>query len=108
MLLVAADAIGRGDDELGRLLVRTFLHTLGELPAPPAAIVFMNAGVKLAIEGSPVLDDLRSLAAGGAKLLVCGTCLGFFELKERLAAGRISNMFEIAETLFGAAKVVRL
>jgi selenium metabolism protein YedF len=108
VLLVAAETIGRGSDELGQVLVRAFCHTLGELTAPPDAVVLMNGGVRLVVEGSAVLDDLRALAARGVDLLVCGTCLGFFELKDRLAVGRVSNMYEIAETLFGAGRVIRL
>ena len=108
VLVVSGDKMGRGDQELGEVLVRGFFHTLGEIESRPDTIIFFNAGVWLAAEGSPVLDDLCSLEAAGVSLLACGTCLDYFELKDRLAVGRVSNMYEIAETMLSAGKVVML
>ena len=98
-VFIAADGIGSGDEQLAALLLRGFLYTLTELPQPPRRIILMNAGVKLAVEGSESLVNLRRLAERGVDLLACGTCLEFFQLKDRLAVGRISNMYEIAELL---------
>ncbi|MDR1726451.1 MAG: sulfurtransferase-like selenium metabolism protein YedF [Acidobacteriota bacterium] len=108
VLTIPSDCMGRGDQELGQLLVRTFLHTLGEVAPQPDTLVFFNSGVKLAVEGSPVLEDLRALAAKGAQLLVCGTCLGHFGLKEKLAVGEVSNMYAIAEAWLRAGKVITI
>jgi len=108
VLLVASECIGRGDDELGRILARSFFHALCEAEPLPERIFFLNSGVKLAVEGSPVLDDLRALSERGVTLLACGTCLEFYGLKEKLAVGEITNMYAIAEALMGAGKVVRL
>jgi len=106
VVYVSSDIMGRGEPELGGILIRAFLHTLTEVEPRPDVMIFVNTGVKLTVEGSPVLDDLKALADGGAQILVCGTCLGYFELKEKLAAGEVSNMYTIAETLLGAGKVV--
>jgi len=106
VVLVAGDGIGRGDDELGAILIRSFLHTLNEVEPLPDTIVFLNAGVKLTVEGSPVLEDLATLAQKGVGILACGTCLGHFGLKDKLAVGEISNMYSIAETLLVAGNVV--
>ena len=76
--------------------------------ALPERIFFLNSGVKLAVEGSPVLDDLRALSERGVTILACGTCLEFYGLKEKLAVGEITNMYAIAEALMGAGKAVRL
>jgi selenium metabolism protein YedF len=108
VLVVASDSMGRGDAELGSILVRAFFHTLGEVEPVPQTIVFFNAGAKLACEGSPVLDDLTELANSGIEMLVCGTCLGYYELKDKLAVGQVSNMYDIAETMLRAGKVVNL
>lgn len=108
VVAVSSDVIGRGDDQLGQVLIRSFLHTLGEVTPAPDTVIFFNAGVKLAVDGSPVLDELHALEARGVKILLCGTCLGHFELKDRVAAGEISNMYAIAETMLGAARVVNL
>jgi selenium metabolism protein YedF len=108
VLVVSADVMGRGEAELGNILVRSFFHTLGEVEPLPQTIVFFNAGVKLACEGSQVLDDLCALEEAEIEMLVCGTCLGYYELTEKLAAGQVSNMYDIAETLLRARKVVHL
>ena len=108
VLVVSSDSMGRGEAELGSILIRGFLHTLGEVKPTPDTILFFNTGVKLACEGSPVLDDLCALEAKGVEMLVCGTCLGYFELKEEPAVGQVSNMYDIAETMLRARKVVHL
>jgi selenium metabolism protein YedF len=107
-LVVSSDAMGRGDAKLGGILVRSFFHTLGEVEPLPQTILFFNSGVKLACEGSRVLDDLCALAEQGIELLVCGTCLGYYELTDKLEVGQVSNMYDIAEAMLGASKVVNL
>jgi len=108
VLVVSADSMGRGDDELGHILIRSFFHTLGEVEPRPDRIILFNTGVRLACQGSDVLDDLCALEADGIEILACGTCLGYFELKDKVAVGRVSNMYDIAETILGAGKVVNL
>jgi selenium metabolism protein YedF len=108
VLTVPSDIMGRGDEELGGILVRAFFHTLGEVKPLPDAIIFFNSGVKLVVEGSPVVEDLQALKGRGVEILACGTCLGHFELKDKVAVGEVSNMYTIAETMLGAGKVVSL
>lgn len=109
VLVIPSEFMGRGEhDELGRVLVRGFLHTLGEVQPLPDTIVFFNSGVKLVVEGSPVLDDLHSLRERGVSILACGTCLGYYELKDKIAVGEVSNMYTIAEILLRAGKVISL
>ena len=108
VLAVSSDVMGRGEVELGNILMRSFFHTLGEVKPLPQTIIFFNAGVRLACEGSPVLDDLRAVEAQGVEVLVCGTCLGYFEIKDKLGVGQVSNMYDIAEAMLGAGKVVNL
>lgn len=103
---VASDRVGRGDDELGSILMKSFLHSLNELDQRPQSVILMNAGVRLAVEGSEALESLRALASAGVDLLVCGTCLDFFGLRERVGAGKVSNMYDIVETLTRASSVV--
>ena len=72
----------------------------------PDTMIFVNAGVRLTVDDSPAVEDLQALEERGVEILACGTCLGHFGLKERVAAGQISNMYSIAETLLGAGRVV--
>lgn len=109
VLVIPSEFMGRGEhDELGQILMRGFLHTLNEVSPLPDVIVFFNSGVKLVVEGSPVLDDLRTLTDQEVQILACGTCLGYYGLKEKVAIGEVSNMYTIAETLLQAGKVVSL
>jgi selenium metabolism protein YedF len=108
VLAIPSEFMGRGDEQLGNILIRAFFHTLGEVQPSPDTIVFFNSGVKLAIEGSPVLEDLQALASKGKQILICGTCLGHYELKDKVAIGEVSNMYTIAEILLRAGKVISL
>jgi len=106
VVLISSDRMGRGSEELGGVLIRSFFHTLGEVEPRPDTIIFLNDGVKLTTEGSPVLEDLQALAQKGVEILACGTCLGYHELREKLGVGEVSNMYSIAEMMLGAGKVV--
>ncbi|GAK58692.1 SirA-like protein [Candidatus Vecturithrix granuli] len=108
VLVIPDEFMGRGDPELGGILIRAFFHTLGEIQPLPDMIIFFNSGVKLVVEGSKVLDDLYLLKDQGITMLACGTCLGHYGLKDQVKIGEISNMYTIAETILGAGKVVSL
>jgi selenium metabolism protein YedF len=104
---VAAATMGAGDDELGALLLRSFLKTQAQLESRPDRIVFYNGGVRLCCAGSLLLDDLRALEAAGVELIACGTCLNFFGIADRLEVGRVTDMLEIATVLAEAGTLVR-
>lgn len=108
VILVGTDRLGRGSDELGTVLMRSFLYTLTQLSSPPDVMIFVNAGVNLTTEGSPVLGELHRLQDGGTEILSCGTCLDYFGLRDRLVVGRVTNMYEIVETLTSARRVLSL
>ena len=108
VIAISSDSMGRGDEELGRVLMRSYLHTLTEVEPRPEAVVFFNNGVRLGAEGSAALDDLRAIAARGTQLLFCGTCVNAFELTDKMAVGEISNMWAISETMLRAASVINL
>jgi len=108
VLLIGSDRLGDGPEELGRLLMRNFIMTLLELGELPDRMLFINTGVLLTAAGSEVIDALEALGNRGVEVLSCGICLDFFKKKESLAAGGVTNMFSIAESLLGARSVVRL
>jgi selenium metabolism protein YedF len=107
VVVLSDNRMGRGDDVLGDILIRSFIHTLAQLKPLPAAIICYNAGVKLAAKDSAVLDDLRQLSQAGVDILVCGTCVNYFGLGDQIAAGHISNMYDIAEKMAGATRLLR-
>jgi selenium metabolism protein YedF len=106
--VLGSDTMGSGDDTLGAVLMKSFLHTLLDTSPRPDVLVLFNTAVRLAVAGSEVLDDLHALAGQGTRILVCGTCLGFFELKDRLAVGSVSNMYDIAQAMLQAGRIVRV
>jgi selenium metabolism protein YedF len=95
-VFIASDTLGKGEEELGQILMRAFLYALTELESKPKRIIFMNTGVKLAVEGAAELEDLRKLDSAGVEIIACGTCLEYYKLKEKLQVGIISNMYDIA------------
>ena len=107
LLYLDRETMGEGDPKLGRLLLKAFLKTLPEIGEPPTKIVLVNRGVFLATADSAVREALKRLEESNCDILACGTCLDFYNLKEKLAVGRVSNMFEIAGLLCGPARVVR-
>ncbi|RJQ28201.1 MAG: sulfurtransferase-like selenium metabolism protein YedF [Peptococcaceae bacterium] len=103
---IASDLLGDGSLDLGHVLMKSLILTLAEQQPSPVALIFLNTGVRLSTEGSPVLEHLQALADKGVVILSCGTCLDYYNLKEKLAVGRVSNMYEINEYLSKAKKVI--
>jgi selenium metabolism protein YedF len=108
VIAISSDVMGHGDEGLGMVLMRSYLHTLTEVEPRADTIVFFNNGVLLGTEGSAALDDLRAIAARGTQLLFCGTCVNAFELADEMAVGEISNMWAISEAMLRAASVINL
>ncbi len=104
---IAGETMGRGNDELGAILMKSFFFSLKELTPLPWRVLFVNAGVKLSCEGSELLPHLKELEDRGVEMLSCGTCLDFYNLKEKLRVGKITNMFEIVSSLSESTAVLK-
>ncbi len=107
VVAVDTDVMGRGNEELGKTLMKGFLFAVSQLPVPPKTMLFYNGGAKLTTEGSDSLEDLKKLEGQGVEILTCGTCLNYYGLTEKLAVGSVTNMYTIVEKLAGAGKVVK-
>ena len=108
MVMCATDRIGFGDDELGLALMVSFLRTLKEMGDELWRLVFVNNGVKLTIDDSEVLEDLKQYDKDGLKIMVCGTCLVHFNLLERKQVGETTNMLDIVTAMQLADKVISI
>ena len=108
LVLVAADSLGKGDDELGRKIVVNFIRTIKEMGDDLWRLVLLNGGVKLAVEGSEVLPQLQELAGAGLGILVCGPCLKTFNLFEKRQVGELTSMLDIITSMQMADKVISL
>lgn len=98
-VFIITDKIGRDNAELGAILMKNFLYSLARAEAQPIAVMLMNEGVRLACEGSPVLDDLAILAEKGVAVKACGTCLDFLGIAESLRVGEVGTMPAIVDAL---------
>ena len=108
-VFVGKDHVGEGDATLGYNLMKMALYTLSESGNPPASLLFMNGGVKLvAGDEQQVIDSVSSLVAQGTEVLVCGTCLDYYGLKEQLKVGEVSNMYDILGRMQAAGKTITL
>ena len=70
-------------------------------------MLFFNSGAYLTCEGSDSLEDIKELEAQGVEVMTCGTCLDFYELKEKLAVGGVTNMYVIVEKMEKASLVIK-
>lgn len=106
--LITTDKLGKGSDDLGKILMKSFLYTLSETKPYPDFLIFLNSGVTLTTVGSDSLEDLKKIESVGVKIVSCGTCLDFFEVKSNLEVGSISNMYDIVEIIAESNKVITI
>ena len=106
MVVFSKNIHGEGADEFGARLIKLFIHTLPDIDHKPRTLVFLHTCVFLTLKDSPVVEILAGLEKLGIKILVCGTCLDYFQKKEELAVGIVSNMYEIMDHLSKAPKVL--
>ena len=107
VVAVGSDRMGEGSEELGHILIKSFIFALTQLDDLPDKILFYNGGAKLTVEGSESLEDLRTLEEQGVEIMTCGTCLDYYGIKDKLAIGGVTNMYSIVETLQNAMSVIR-
>ena len=107
-MVITSETLGKGDDELGAILMRVFLTCLGQGDEVPEVLGLMNGGVKLACEGSPVLEELKRIEERGVKVRACGTCLDFFDIREKLIVGEAGKMPETVAGLMTAEDAIVL
>jgi selenium metabolism protein YedF len=107
VVYINSNLLGGGDEDLGSFLMKAFLKTLLNLEKKPDRLILINSGVRLASEGSEVLEPLTKLSEAGTEILSCGTCLEYYELKGKLKVGVVSNMFDIIQSMLEADRLIR-
>lgn len=108
LIMINTDRIGFGDDELGLKLMQNFIRTISEMGKSLWRLIFLNGGVKLAVEGSEILGVLQQLEAQGVSILVCGTCLEHYGILEQKKVGETTNMLDVVMSMEVADKVINL
>jgi selenium metabolism protein YedF len=107
VVVVSSDKMGEGDPQLGSILIKGFLNALIEQPVLPTHLLFYNAGVKLTTVDSGVSSALLALEENGVEILSCGTCVDFYDIRGKMAVGKISNMFTLTETMAKTGHIIK-
>lgn len=107
VVVLSANVMGGGDERLGKTLMKAFVFALTKQDMLPETVLCYNSGAYLTCEGSELLEDFRALEAEGVNIMTCGTCLDFYGIKENLAVGTVTNMYDIVETMENAKSVIR-
>ena len=107
LVVLSANVMGTGDPKLGTSLMKAFVFALTKQDQLPDTILCYNTGAYLTCEGADTLEDLKLLESEGVTILTCGTCLDFYGLKEKLAVGGATNMYDIVERMENAAQIIK-
>ena len=107
LVVLSGCTMGSGDEKLGKALMKAFVFALTKQDVLPETILCYNTGAYLTTDGADTLEDLKLLESEGVTILTCGTCLDFYGLKEKLAVGGVTNMYDIVERMESAQTIVR-
>ena len=107
LVVLSGCTMGTGDEKLGKALMKAFVFALTKQDVLPETILCYNTGAYLTTDGADTLEDLKLLESEGVTVLTCGTCLDFYGLKEKLAVGGVTNMYDIVERMEAASTLVR-
>ena len=107
LVVLSANTMGVGEAKLGTSLMKAFVFALTKQDHLPETILCYNSGAYLTCEGADTIEDLKLLESEGVTILTCGTCLDFYGLKEKLAVGGITNMYDIVERMENAVSIVK-
>ena len=107
-IAIGSDQMGTGEEKLGHILMKSFIYTIRETTPLPKTIVLFNSGIKLVCEESQIVDDLKAMVEMGVEILVCGTCLDYYNLMDDIKVGEVANMYSIYEAMRNANNTLNL
>jgi hypothetical protein len=108
VILITREGMGSSEVALQHKLLETYLRLLIENESLPNAICFYTDGVRLVVEGSPILERLAQIEQKGVRLIVCSTCLDYLHLAEKVKVGIVGGMSDILDAQVKASKVISL
>lgn len=106
VVALASDTVGRGPAELGAILVKGLIEALKSVTPAPTHLILYSSAILLATDNSPLVDSIRALEQRGIKVLICGTCVDYYQKKSEIHVGTISNMLSILEVQAATGKVI--
>jgi len=107
-VVISRNTMGDGAEELGKILIKGFIYSLTELPAPPKFVIFLNFGAYLTSAASNTIEDLKKLEEKGVEILTCGTCVNYYGLQDQLAVGSITDMYGITERMASVGNIINI
>lgn len=99
VILIGSDKIGAPDQKLGEILLGNFLRILGDSEVLPKYIILWNGGIKIAAKDADTVSFLKKLEERGVKIILCRTCVDYYELENEIAVGEIDGMVRILDIL---------
>ncbi len=108
VVAIGKSQMGEGSEELGTMLMKSYIYALTELDTPPRQLLLYNGGIHLALKNADTLEDLKTLEGKGTQISSCGACLNYYHKTEELGIGTITNMYAIASAMAQAHKLVNL
>lgn len=108
VVVVDSDEMGKGDRELGEILLKGFIYSLTEMEVLPKTVILYNKGVYLATINKNTIEDLKKLENMGVEIISCGTCINYYGLQDKLQVGSLTNMYTILDKQFKATKIIRV
>ena len=97
---------GVGSDELGQMLTEGFLDTIKEVEPFPDKIICYYEGIFLTLDDSPFLGKLQELEELGIQILICGNCVNFYNVEDRVKVGIVSNAYDILKAFTDASHLI--
>ncbi|MGX4598061.1 sulfurtransferase-like selenium metabolism protein YedF [Faecalimicrobium sp. JNUCC 81] len=107
-IFISSDKMGQGNDELGEVLIKGYIYTLTEAKPYPKHIILVNSGVKLSAQNPSAIENLKILESAGVEVLSCGTCLDYYNLKEDLKVGSVTNMYTIVDIMNNSSQTISI
>ena len=106
VVVISSKTMG-SNEELGVVLMKSFIFALTKQDQLPKEMIFYNEGIFLTTNEGDILNDLKYLESQGVDIVSCGTCLDFFNRKELLQVGTVTNMYDIVERMEKAEKIIK-
>ena len=106
-VIIRKEQFGDIPEELSVKIMGNFFRKLCLEETKPNKIIFYGSGVKLVVKGSShVLDALDILYKAGVDLLVCATCVDYYDLRDKIYVGRVVSMQEVVSILMKEDKII--
>jgi intracellular sulfur oxidation DsrE/DsrF family protein len=102
-LTISTYGIGQSDIALNQTLLTNYLKVLLKLNKAPDYICFYSDGVKVVCSDSIFIESLKELEAMGSKIILCKTCVDYFNIADQIVIGEIGTMLQIVEAQLSAS-----